>query len=151
MRHSIFIVFSALALTFSCNKMETFKDSFVAFDTAKSSAVSVDAEGEFTGSYTVRYTGPKPSSPITVTFAVTPGKGLAEGVDYTVETTGGKLTFMPGIYEQSIKIGWLPHDIDPDADNTVTVSLLSADGITLGYPGPDCLMKSLTIKKYSLK
>ena len=156
MRHSILsilsaLIFSALTLAVSCNKIGTFDDSFIAFDSAKSSAVSVDAEGEFTGSYTVRYTGPKPSAPITVTFAVTPGKGLAEGVDYTVETPGGKLTFMPGIYEQPIKIGWLPHGIDPDADNTVTVSLLSADGITLGYPGPDCLMKSLTIRKYSLK
>lgn len=156
MRHSILsilsaLIFSALTLAVSCNRIETFDDSFIAFDSAKSSAVSVDAEGEFTGSYTVRYTGPKPSSPITVTFAVTPGRGLAEGVDYTGETADGKLTFMPGIYEQTIKIGWLPHDIDADADNTVTISLLSADGITLGYPGPDKLMKDLTIRKYSLK
>ena len=38
------------AMVCACNKIETFKDSFVAFDTAKSSVVSINAEGEFTGS-----------------------------------------------------------------------------------------------------
>ena len=142
---------AALALTVACNKIETFDDAFVAFDTAKSSVVSIDAEGEFTGSYTLHYTGPKPSAPIVVSFAVTCGDGLSEGIDYKVATVGGKITFMPGIYEQTIKIDWLPHDIDETKDNTVTISLLSADGVTLGYPGPDRLMKNLVIRKYRSK
>lgn len=140
-----------LALTVACNKIETFDDAFVAFDTAKSSVVSIDAEGEFTGSYTVHYTGPKPYAPIVVSFAVTCGDGLSEGIDYKVATVGGKITFMPGIYEQTIKIDWLPHDIDETKDNTVTISLLSAEGVTLGYPGPDRLMKDLVIRKYRSK
>ena len=142
---------AALALTGACNKIATFDGAFVAFDTAKSSVVSIDAEGEFTGSYTVHYTGPKPSAPIVVSFAVTCGDGLSEGIDYKVATVGGKITFMPGIYEQVIKIDWLPHDIDETKDNTVTISLLSAEGITLGYPGPDRLMKDLVIRKYRSK
>ena len=142
---------AALALTVSCNKIETFDGAFVAFDTAKSSVVSIDAEGEFTGSYTVHYTGPKPSAPIVVSFAVTCGDGLSEGIDYKVATVGGKITFMPGIYEQTIKIDWLPHDIDETKDNTVTISLVAADGVTLGYPGPDRLMKNLVIRKYRSK
>lgn len=142
---------AALALTGACNKIATFDGAFVAFDTAKSSVVSIDAEGEFTGSYTVHYTGPKPSAPIVVTFAVTCGDGLSEGIDYKVATVGGKITFMPGIYEQVIKIDWLPHDIDETKDNTVTISLLSAEGVTLGYPGPDRLMKDLVIRKYYSK
>ena len=140
---------AALALTGACNKIATFDGAFVAFDSAKSSVVSIDAEGEFTGSYTVHYTGPKPSAPIVVTFAVTCGDGLSEGIDYKVATVGGKITFMPGIYEQVIKIDWLPHDIDEMKDNTVTISLLSAGGVTLGYPGPDRLMKDLVIRKYN--
>ena len=142
---------AALALTVACNKIATFDGAFVAFDTAKSSVVSIDAEGEFTGSYTVHYTGPKPSAPIVVSFAVTCGDGLAEGIDYKVATVGGKITFMPGIYEQTIKIDWLPQDIDETKDNTVTISLLSAEGVTLGYPGPDRLMKDLVIRKYRSK
>ena len=142
---------AALALTGACNKIATFDGAFVAFDTAKSSVVSIDAEGEFTGSYTVHYTGPKPSAPIVVSFAVTCGDGLSEGIDYKVATVGGKITFMPGIYEQVIKIDWLPHDIDETKDNTVTISLLSAEGVTLGYPGPDRLMKDLVIRKYRSK
>lgn len=142
---------AALALAIDCNKIATFDGAFVAFDTAKSSVVSIDAEGEFTGSYTVHYTGPKPSAPIVVSFAVTCGDGLSEGIDYKVATVGGKITFMPGIYEQTIKIDWLPHDIDDTKDNTVTISLLSAEGVTLGYPGPDRLMKDLVIRKYNSK
>ena len=135
----------------SCNKITLFDEAFVAFDTAKSSVVSINATGEFTGSYTLHYTGPKPSAPIVVSFAVTCGNGLAEGVDYKVATAGGKITFMPGIYEQVIKIDWLPHEIDESKDNTVTISLVSADGVTLGYPGHDKLMKDLVIRKYTTK
>lgn len=142
---------ATLALTVACNKIETFDGAFVAFDTTKSSVVSIDAEGEFTGSYTLHYTGPKPSAPIVVSFAVTCGDGLSEGIDYKVTTVGGKISFMPGIYEQTIKIDWLPHDIDETKDNTVTISLLSAEGVTLGYPGPDRLMKDLVIRKYRSK
>ena len=116
-----------------------------------SSVVSINATGEFTGSYTLHYTGPKPSAPIVVNFVVTCGNGLAEGVDYKVATAGGKITFMPGIYEQVIKIDWLPHEIDESKDNTVTISLVSADGVALGYPGPDKLMKDLVIRKYTTK
>lgn len=135
----------------SCNKITLFDEAFVAFDTAKSSVVSINAAGEFTGSYTLHYTGPKPSASIVVNFVVTCGNGLAEGVDYKVATAGGKITFMPGIYEQVIKIDWLPHEIDESKDNTVTISLVSADGVTLGYPGPDKLMKDLVIRKYTTK
>ncbi len=135
----------------SCNKITLFDEAFVAFDTAKSSVVSINATGEFTGSYTLHYTGPKPSAPIVVNFVVTCGNGLAEGVDYKVATAGGKITFMPGIYEQVIKIDWLSHEIDESKDNTVTISLVSADGVTLGYPGPDKLMKDLVIRKYTTK
>lgn len=142
---------ATLALTVACNKIETFDGAFVAFDTTKSSVVSIDAEGEFTGSYTLHYTGPKPSAPIVVSFAVTCGDGLSECIDYKVTTVGGKITFMPGIYEQTIKIDWLPHDIDETKDNTVTISLLSTEGVTLGYPGPDRLMKDLVIRKYRSK
>lgn len=142
---------AALALTGACNKIATFDGAFVAFDAAKSSVVSIDAEGEFTGSYTLHYTGPKPSAPIVVNFVVACGNGLAEGVDYKVATAGGKITFMPGIYEQVIKIDWIPHEIDESKDNTVTISLVSADGVTLGYPGPDKLMKDLVIRKYTTK
>ena len=101
----------------SCNKITLFDEAFVAFDTAKSSVVSINAAGEFTGSYTLHYTGPKPSAPIVVNFTVTCGNGLAEGVDYKV----------------------------------ATISLVSADGVTLGYPGPDKLMKDLVIRKYTTK
>lgn len=145
---------AALTLTImvcGCNRLESFDGVFVAFDAAKSSVVSIDAEGEFTGSYTVHYTGPKPAAPIVVSFEVKCGDGLAEGRDYKVATAGGKITFLPGVYDQVIKIDWLPHDIDVSKDNTVTVSLVSAEGVTLGYPGPDKLMKDLVIRKYSSK
>lgn len=140
-----------MAIASSCNKYVLFTDSFVAFDTSKSSVVSVDAEGEFTGSYTVHLTGEKPSSPVTVKFEVTCGDGLKEGVDYKVATSGNSITFLPGIYDNTIKIDWLPHSIDTSKDNTVTINLIDAGGVCLGMPGPDKSMKSITIRKYSTK
>lgn len=55
---------AALALTGACNKITTFDGAFVAFDTAKSSVVSIDAEGEFTGSYHIQYITPGLSRPL---------------------------------------------------------------------------------------
>ena len=46
---------------------------------------------------------------------------------------------------------WLSHEIDESYDNTVMISLVSADGVTLGYPRYDKLMKDLVIRKYTTK
>lgn len=143
---------AAIVLSFvSCNKMKVFEGAFVAFDTAASSTLSVDAEGDFTGEYIVHYSGQKPAGAFSVTFSVIPGDGLSENIDYSIENKQGKITFLPGIYEQSIKIHWLSHDIDKSKNNTLTICLTDAEGITLGYPGPDNNMKEITIIKYSTK
>ena len=136
-------------LASACNKYTVFDGAFVAFDTSRSSTVSVNAAGEFTGEYAVHYSGKKPDSPVVVTFTVTPGDGLSEGVDYNVATAGGRITFLPGVYDQTIKIDWLPHAISPEKDNTVTISLTDAGDATLGMPGPDSLYKDITIRKYT--
>lgn len=140
-----------MSMLASCNKLETFSDFFIAFDTGKSSTTTVDEEGELTGTYVVHYTGEKPDDAITVTYSVSCGDGLTEGVDFSMATSSRKLTFLPGVYEQSIKVNWLPHDIDKTKDNTVTITLEDAGGVLLGYPGPDKLGKSITITKYSSK
>lgn len=136
----------------SCNKLETFSDFFIAFDSSKSSTTQVDEEGEWTGSYVVHFTGEQPEDAIIVTYSVSCGDGLTEGVDFSMATTSRRITFLPGVYEQTIKVNWLPHYIDVSKDNTVTITLESADGdVKVGYPGPDQLNKSITIKKYSSK
>ena len=127
----------ALVIVLSCNKMIIFRDSFISFVAEESSSTYIDAAGDWTGSYKIRYTGEKPSEPITVSF------------DYELVTTGGHVTLLPGVFEQSIKIHWLSHTLDEIKDNSLTISLLSADGVRLGYPGPSELMKSITIKKYN--
>ncbi len=154
MKHNIFrwiLTFCIATVALSCNKYVLFTDSFVAFDASKSSSVTIDADGELTGSYTVHLTGEKPSSPVTVRFEITCGDGLKEGVDYLVATSGNSITFLPGIYDNTIKIDWLPHDIDSSKDNTVTISLVDAGNVCIGMPGPDKSMKSITIRKYSTK
>lgn len=150
-RRTLAAAFLTALLSVSCNRIETFTGAFVAFDSSSSSTTSVDEEGDFTGEYILHYSGPKPSEAIVVSFEVTCGDGLAEGTDYEVVTTGGKVTFLPGVYEQRVRIHWLSHDIDESLDNTVTVSLTDAGSVTLGYPGPDKLGKSIVIRKYSLK
>lgn len=139
----------ALVIVLSCNKMIIFRDSFISFVAEESSSTYIDAAGDWTGSYKIRYTGEKPSEPITVSFGITAGDGLVEGTDYELVTTGGHVSLLPGVFEQSIKIHWLSHTLDEIKDNSLTISLLSADGVRLGYPGPSELMKSITIKKYN--
>lgn len=139
-----------MALT-SCSKHNfvIFTDAFVAFQTDKSSSTIVDSEGTFTGTYYVHLTAPKPDEAIYVEFSVTPGSGLKEGVDYNVLTTGS-LRFLPGIYDNQVKIEWLSHPVDKSLDNTVTIRLDSCTNtnVTLGVIGPDEKNRSIVISKY---
>lgn len=126
----------------SCSKNEykTYDGPFFFyFDLSKSSTITINEAGTMNAEYYVHYTGPQASRTNIVSFSVTPGDGLVEGVDYTVTTAGGALNFMPGFTDLPIRIKWLPHDIDPSKNNTVTIRLenVDDDSFVLGLPGPD--------------
>ncbi len=145
------VAIGCLAALTSCNKNNfiIFTDAFVAFQPDKSSSTIIDCEGTFTATYYVHLTSPKPSEAIYVDFSVTPGSGLKEGVDYNVVTTG-RLRFLPGIYDNQVKIEWLSHPIDKSEDNTLTISLDSCTNpdVCLGVIGPDQKNRTIVISKY---
>lgn len=149
LRNILFVTVMCLVLA-GCNKYTLFTNSFVAFDVNASSATSVDASGSWTGVYYVDYTGETQKETLTLTFSVTAGNGLTEGVDYEMITKGNTLSFLPGIFTIPIRIKWLSHPLDPSRNNSLTISLESSSDpeTTIGMPGPDSLNKSITIHKY---
>lgn len=144
-----FILIAIIALLCGCNEYTVYKDRFVAFDPVASSVMSIHEQGDFTGTYVVHYTGETPSARFTIGWEIIEGDGLKEGRDYEVVTSGRTLTFMPGVFNQPIRIHWLPSAIDEAKDNSLTIRLSSGpDDLILGMPGPDALFRQITIKKY---
>jgi len=135
----------------SCTKFATYDGSACFFfDAAKSSPTSINELGEMEAEYYVHYTGEQATRTNTVTFSVTPGDGLVEGVDYKINTPGGQLAFLVGFTDLAIRIKWMPHTIDAAKDNSLTITLESVDNpdAVVGLPGPDHNNKSIRIIKY---
>lgn len=150
------IAFPAVLMIFvtacNANRMEPYDNPFMVFTTTNSSSTSIDAAGTFDAQYYIHFSSRKLDRNVTVTVSVNPGDGLEEGTDYELITTGGKVTFFPGIYDMPFRIRWLKHDIVPSEDNTLTLRLETCDfgEVSLGMPGPKESMRTLVINKYAL-
>lgn len=143
-------VFSGFIFS-SCskNEHERYDLRFVHIMDNESSTVNVSSKGNSIGTYNIYLSAPQFLEPVTVTFKITAGAGLTEGVDYELMTTGTEVTFLPGIYDMPIRIRWMAKPVDPSLDNTIKIELLkvSNSSFTLGLPGKDMLQRSLTITK----
>lgn len=147
------ILFATIALCAlcACNKFKTYDGpACFYFDASKSSTTSVNEFGELEAEYYVHYTGVLAARTNTVSFSVTPGDGLKEGVDYAISTSDGKLSFLTGFTDVPVRIKWLPHTIDATKDNSLTITLESVDNpnAVVGLPGPDRKNRSIKILKY---
>lgn len=123
---------------------------FIWFDAANSGPVSINEEATLSAEYSVHLSATMPKSAVKVKFEVVPGDGLKENTDYQILTTGGTLTFYPGLFSLPIRIKWLPNKVDPAKDNSVTIRLTGCapDGYSLGMPGPDHNLEKIIITKY---
>lgn len=134
-----------------CNKFKLYDgpDCFY-FDPDKSSSINIADSGEIDAEYYVHYTGKRATQTNEVTFSISVGNGLKEGVDYKLVTQSNTLNFKIGYTDLAIRIKWLPHDIDESQDNTVTLTLDSVNNpnAVLGMPGPACNYRSIKIIKY---
>ena len=146
-----YVVLLAGALCSCTDRIHFEAPYFVCFMPEESSSTLVNAAGTLVGTYKVHLSTVKPENTIVVKWDVFPGSGMAEGVDYSIETSGKSLQFYPGVYDREIKIRWLKHAIDPTKDNTVTIRLIecSDSEILLGMPGPSKKNKEIIITKYS--
>ncbi|NGF57566.1 hypothetical protein G5B00_13690 [Parapedobacter sp. SGR-10] len=140
-----------MLLLTACGKEEQqpFDHPFLHIMNNNTSSETVNYMANSVRTYNV-YLSSKPlTENLEVTFQVTPGNGLKEGVDYEMVTPGNTLVFLPGIYDMPIRVRWMASPaLDPNNDNTLTIELVSnSQGITLGLPGPDQLQKKFVITK----
>ena len=140
-------------MAFSCTKELPVYDTpffYIATQDGASTAV-VGSDVENVNTYYVTMSSVSRDGNAVVDFAVIPGDGLKEGVDYEVVTQGTTLTFLPGIYRMPLRIRWKEHVLDDSADNTLTIALTGGtDGFCLGMPGPDAKFSRLVITKKNL-
>ncbi|MBO9634700.1 MAG: hypothetical protein J7578_16420 [Chitinophagaceae bacterium] len=148
------ILFSAIVSMFffsSCSKNEhdTYDLRFVHIMDNESSSVTISSKGNSIGTYNIYLSAPQFLEPVTVKYKVTAGAGLTAGVDYELMSTGSEVTFLPGIYDMPVRIRWKANPVDPAADNSIKIELLSVSNssFTLGLPGKDMLQRSLIITK----
>ena len=141
-----------LLLTFSsCNKDEGeyFSEPFIRIATETGASRPVVKSGvKNVNTYYIYLSSTPLSANLEVNYEVKVGNGLQPGVDFELVNKTNALTFLPGIYNMPIRIRWMPHRLDPDKDNTITITLVSNSmNLTMGYPGPDHLQRELVIEK----
>lgn len=135
----------------SCSKNEhdRYDLHFVHIMDNESSAINVSDKANSVGTYNIYLSAPQFLEPVTVTYKITVGTGLTEGVDYELINAGESVTFLPGIYDMPVRIRWKANPVNPAADNRVKIELLRVNNhaFTVGLPGKDQLQKVLTITK----
>lgn len=134
----------------ACKKseFEPFDEPFFHTNFDNRSNIEVLANRKDTVDYKIYLSAELQFEPIDLNYEVKVGNGLEEGRDYSLLTTGNKMTFPQGIFERSVRIAWLAAPLDPAKDNTITIRLLSnSKNYTIGMPGPDGLQRELVITK----
>ena len=148
---SLFAMGMLLLMFSSCNKDEEeyFTEPFIriATETGVSRTV-VKSDVRNVNTYYIYLSSTPLSANLEVNYEVKVGNGLQSGVDFELVNKANALTFLPEIYNMPVRIRWMPHRVDPDKDNTITISLVSNSmNLTMGYPGPDHLQRELVIEK----
>lgn len=145
------IVFWVLIGLISCGKEEhkPYNQPFIHIMENNASFSTVNFQASIISTYNVYLSSEPLSGNVEVTFEVIAGDGLKEGEDFEMITKGNTIVFLPGIYDNPIRVRWLPSaNFDPKKNNTLTISLTSNSmGFPLGLPGPSQLQKQFVITK----
>ncbi|SMC63465.1 hypothetical protein [Pedobacter africanus] len=136
-------------LAASCSKEQVpYDNPFFHINFENKSSIEVLSNRKDTVDYKVYLSAQLQFEPIDLQYEVKVGDGLQDGRDFTLITTGNKLTFPQGIFERAIRIAWKESVLDPAKDNTITIRLISnTRNFTMGMPGPDQLQRQLIITK----
>lgn len=148
----IIITLGALLMGCEKNEMPLFDTPFVYILTSDgASTATVGSDVDNVNTYYICLSATNVTENVTVDFSFTAGAGIKEGVDYVIVTEGTTLTFLPGIYRMPVRVRWKPHTLDNAADNTLTIALTGCSrDCSIGMPGPDGKMSSVTITKKNL-
>jgi hypothetical protein len=143
-----FVLISFCFVACNLNENDQYDLKFIHIMQDEASTATVSATAKVVGTYTVYLSSARFAEPVEVTYKISVGAGLKEGVDYKLITQGDKLVFLPGIFDMPIRIQWLPSPIDVTKDNTLTITLVSNNqDYTIGLPGPDHNQSVFTITK----
>lgn len=150
------ILAAATALLFSsCEKDKPYNHPFVyiiqADDAAYAATSTVSSQATVVRTYNICLSSKELSENLIVDYSFNVGDGLKAGIDFERVTTGNQIVFVPGVYSMPIRIRWLPNEIDPLKDNTITIRIENTSlGFTVGFPGPDQLSRQHTIRKINM-
>ena len=150
------ILAAATALLFSsCEKDKPYDHPFVyiiqADDAAYAATSTVSSQATVVRTYNISLSSKELSENLIVDYSFNVGDGLKAGIDFERVTTGNQIVFVPGVYSMPIRIRWLPNEIDPLKDNTITIRIENTSlGFTVGFPGPDQLSRQHTIRKINM-
>ena len=144
----IFTIFAAITLFMSCDEdRETIdslsypSDAFVSFS---ASSVSVLESNTSTINIVMNLATSTNAATVasTVGFAITSDNAV-EGVHYTILDEKTSFNLAAGSFQDALQI--VPIDNgDEDGDKVITITLTDAP-VTLGFPGPDGLGKSIVL------
>ena len=150
------ILAAATALLFSsCEKDKPYDHPFVyiiqADNAAYAATSTVSSQATVVRTYNICLSPKELSENLIVDYSFNVGDGLKAGIDFERVTTGNQIVFVPGVYSMPIRIRWLPNEIDPLKDNTITIRIENTSlGFTVGFPGPDQLSRQHTIRKINM-
>ena len=150
------ILAAATALLFSsCEKDKPYDHPFVyiiqADDAAYAATSTVSSQATVVRTYNICLSSKELSENLIVDYSFNVGDGLKAGIDFERVTTGNQIVFVPGVYSMPIRIRWLPNEIDPLKDNTITIRIENTSlGFTVGFPGPDQLSRQHTRRKINM-
>ena len=157
MTNKITIILAAATalLLSSCEKDKPSDHPFVyiiqADDAAYAATSTVSSQATVVRTYNICLSSKELSENLIVDYSFNVGDGLKAGVDFERVTTGNQIVFVPGVYSMPIRIRWLPNEIDPLKDNTITIRIENTSlGFTVGFPGPDQLSRQHTIRKINM-
>jgi hypothetical protein len=139
-----YLIVTLLLLATGCfEEREELNKKWVAFDDARIEQLESDDDPI---EVTISYSGGLRSSDIDVTYTISSPDGAVEGEDYELPASSGSVTIPAG--EASVSFVAIEELIDnavSDGARTVVLTLEDADGLTLGFPGPDGIKKSIEL------
>lgn len=140
MKRLLYIILFIVALT-GCAKDKIFDHPFVYIIQGSSyeNTTKINSQSNnLTVQYDIHLSSKTLDDALIVSYDITAGDGLEEGVDYEIVTKGRQATFVPGVFTIPVRIKYLRHTVDPTKDNSITITLTgSSMGFDLGFPGPD--------------
>ena len=140
-----------LAFTSCQDKLDiVFTDYYTYIDDGNGgSSLTMEKDDETVVTMFIHIVAPVQDDMVTVSYEVTPGNGLVEGVDYKLVSASKTIAFQPGIYKMPVRVQLLKSSsFDSSKDNTLTITVVdNSAGFNLGKPGPDAKLKSFVIKK----